>query len=79
MLIDRFTGQLKLERADLLMDIGETINPGIDKGKLLEVSFRELVGSQMKICVTLIKVSSCPIRRQLTKFRISRIFRKYSM
>ena len=34
-LIDRFTGQLKLERADLLMDIGETINPGIDRGQII--------------------------------------------
>jgi len=34
-LIDRFTGQLKLERTDLLMDIGETINPGIDKGQII--------------------------------------------
>ena len=29
-LIDRLTGHLKLERSDLLLDIGESINPGID-------------------------------------------------
>ena len=34
-LIDRFTGQLQLKRVDLLMDIGETINPGIDKGQII--------------------------------------------
>ena len=34
-LIDRFTGQLSLERADLLMDIGESINPGIDRGQII--------------------------------------------
>ena len=33
-LIDRFTGYLKLERSDLLMDIGESINPGIDRGQI---------------------------------------------
>ncbi|MBC8259177.1 MAG: xanthine dehydrogenase molybdopterin binding subunit [SAR324 cluster bacterium] len=34
-LIDRFTGQLKLERSDILMDIGESINPGIDRGQII--------------------------------------------
>ena len=34
-LIDRFTGHLKLERSDLLLDIGESINPGIDKGQIV--------------------------------------------
>ena len=34
-LIDRFTGYLKLERSDLLMDIGESINPGIDRGQII--------------------------------------------
>ena len=34
-LIDRFTGQLKLERSDLLIDIGESINPGIDRGQII--------------------------------------------
>ena len=32
--IDRFTGQMKVLRADLLMDIGEPINPGIDRGQI---------------------------------------------
>jgi xanthine dehydrogenase large subunit len=34
-LIDRFTGQLTLERSDLLVDIGESINPGIDRGQII--------------------------------------------
>ncbi len=34
-LIDRFTGDLKIEQCDLLMDIGESINPGIDMGQLI--------------------------------------------
>jgi len=34
-LIDRFTGELKTERVDLLMDIGESINPGIDRGQII--------------------------------------------
>ena len=34
-LIDRFTGHLKIERSDLLLDIGESINPGIDKGQIV--------------------------------------------
>jgi xanthine dehydrogenase large subunit len=33
-LIDRFTGQLRVTRADVLMDIGRPINPGIDRGQL---------------------------------------------
>ena len=32
--IDRFTGELKVLRADLLMDIGKSINPGIDRGQI---------------------------------------------
>ena len=34
-LIDRLTGHLKLERSDLLLDIGESINPGIDRGQIV--------------------------------------------
>jgi len=33
-LIDRFTGQLSVPRADLLIDIGKSINPGIDRGQI---------------------------------------------
>ena len=33
-LIDRFTGELKVLRSDVLMDIGRPINPGIDRGQL---------------------------------------------
>ena len=33
--IDRFTGELTLPRADLLMDIGRPINHGIDRGQIL--------------------------------------------
>ncbi|HEX7706481.1 MAG TPA: xanthine dehydrogenase molybdopterin binding subunit [Thermoanaerobaculia bacterium] len=34
-LIDRFTGELKVLRADVLMDIGRPINPGIDRGQMV--------------------------------------------
>src|SRR3954447_20849912 len=34
-LIDRFTGDLRVERVDLLMDVGESINPGIDRGQIV--------------------------------------------
>jgi xanthine dehydrogenase large subunit len=34
-LIDRFTGDMRVERVDLLMDIGESINPGIDAGQIV--------------------------------------------
>ena len=34
-LIDRFTGDLKVLRSDVLMDIGTPINPGIDRGQLV--------------------------------------------
>jgi xanthine dehydrogenase large subunit len=33
--IDRFTGELTFDRADLLMDIGRPINPGIDRGQVI--------------------------------------------
>lgn len=32
--IDRFTGEVKVPRVDLLMDIGQSINPGIDRGQI---------------------------------------------
>ena len=32
--IDRFTGELKVPRVDLLMDIGKSINPGVDMGQI---------------------------------------------
>jgi xanthine dehydrogenase large subunit len=31
--IDRFTGEYKILRTDLIMDIGRSINPGIDRGQ----------------------------------------------
>jgi xanthine dehydrogenase large subunit len=34
-LIDRFTGEMRVPRVDLLMDIGESINPGIDRGQIV--------------------------------------------
>lgn len=33
--IDRFTGQMKVERVDILMDIGKSINPGINRGQIV--------------------------------------------
>lgn len=33
-LIDRFTGEMRVLRSDLLMDIGKPINPGIDRGQI---------------------------------------------
>lgn len=33
-LIDRFTGDLQVLRSDVLMDIGKSINPGIDRGQI---------------------------------------------
>jgi xanthine dehydrogenase large subunit len=34
-LIDRFTGDLSVPRVDLLMDLGKSINPGIDRGQVI--------------------------------------------
>jgi len=34
-LIDRFTGELKVERVDVLMDIGKSINPMINRGQIV--------------------------------------------
>ena len=32
--IDRFTGMMRVLRSDLLLDIGQSINPGIDRGQI---------------------------------------------
>ncbi|HJW94489.1 MAG TPA: xanthine dehydrogenase molybdopterin binding subunit [Thermoanaerobaculia bacterium] len=32
--IDRFTGAMRILRSDVLMDIGKSINPGIDRGQI---------------------------------------------
>jgi xanthine dehydrogenase large subunit len=34
-LIDRLTGELKVTRVDLTMDVGQSINPGIDRGQIV--------------------------------------------
>ena len=34
-LVDRFTGELRVPRVDLLMDIGRSINPGVDRGQVI--------------------------------------------
>jgi xanthine dehydrogenase large subunit len=34
-LIDRFTGELKLSRVDILIDIGRSLNPAIDRGQVI--------------------------------------------
>ncbi|MCE9530998.1 MAG: xanthine dehydrogenase molybdopterin binding subunit [Planctomycetes bacterium] len=33
--IDRFTGNVRVERVDLLMDIGRPLNPAIDRGQII--------------------------------------------
>jgi xanthine dehydrogenase large subunit len=33
--VDRFTGELKNERVDLIMDVGVPLNPGIDRGQVI--------------------------------------------
>ncbi|HLJ97087.1 MAG TPA: molybdopterin cofactor-binding domain-containing protein, partial [Gemmataceae bacterium] len=34
-LIDRFTGEVRVTRVDVLLDIGQSINPGIDRGQVI--------------------------------------------
>ncbi|HEX2474698.1 MAG TPA: xanthine dehydrogenase molybdopterin binding subunit [Lacipirellulaceae bacterium] len=34
-LVDRFTGELRVPRVDLLIDIGRSINPGVDHGQIV--------------------------------------------
>ena len=33
--VDRFTGELQVSRIDVLIDIGESINPGVDRGQII--------------------------------------------
>ena len=33
--IDRFTGELQVRRIDILMDLGRSLNPGIDRGQVI--------------------------------------------
>lgn len=34
-LIDRFTGDMQVQRIDVLMDVGKSINPGINRGQII--------------------------------------------
>ncbi len=34
-LIDRFTGDMQVQRIDILMDVGKSINPGINRGQII--------------------------------------------
>jgi xanthine dehydrogenase large subunit len=34
-LIDRFTGEMRVLRSDVLMDVGKPLNPGVDRGQLV--------------------------------------------
>jgi xanthine dehydrogenase large subunit len=34
-LIDEYTGEVKVQRVDILMDLGRMINPGIDRGQVI--------------------------------------------
>jgi xanthine dehydrogenase large subunit len=34
-LVDRFTGELRVPRVDMLIDIGRSINPGVDRGQVI--------------------------------------------
>jgi xanthine dehydrogenase large subunit len=34
-LVDRFTGELRVPRVDILIDAGRTINPGLDRGQVI--------------------------------------------
>jgi len=34
-IVDRFTGDLRVPRVDLLIDIGRSINPGVDRGQII--------------------------------------------
>jgi xanthine dehydrogenase large subunit len=34
-LIDRFTGEMSVTRADIIMDAGKPLNPGIDRGQII--------------------------------------------
>ncbi len=34
-LVDRFTGEVRVPRVDLLIDIGRSINPGVDRGQVI--------------------------------------------
>ncbi|MBK9141102.1 MAG: xanthine dehydrogenase molybdopterin binding subunit [Candidatus Melainabacteria bacterium] len=33
--IDRFTGEMRVDRIDVLMDVGKSINPGINRGQII--------------------------------------------
>lgn len=39
-LVDRFTGELKVARVDILMDIGKSLNPGINRGQIIGAFFQ---------------------------------------
>ncbi len=76
-LIDRFTGDVKVTRVDILMDLGRPINPAIDRGQVIGgfmqglgwATTEELRYSDAGVCGR--------IRRQRTRSRTSPICRRY--
>ena len=70
--IDRFTGELRVAALDLLIDIGRSINPGVDRGQIIGgfiqgmgwVTAEELVYDDQA-------ASCCRTRRRRTRFPTS--------
>jgi len=69
--IDRFTGELSVPRVDLLIDIGRSINPGVDRGQVIGGFIQGRVGSPQNASSTTTRGHSSVTRRRPTRFRPS--------
>ena len=80
--IDRFTGELKNERVDLIMDVGVPLNPGIDRGQVIGGFVQGMGGVRTKSSFTrpmATKRARCSAtRRRRTRSRTSATCRRCS-
>ena len=66
--IDRFTGELSVPRVDLLMDIGRSINPGVDMGQIVGGFIQGMGWVTASAWCTTSAANCSPTPRQRTKF-----------
>ena len=78
--IDRFTGELRVPRVDLLIDIGRSINPGVDRGQVIGGFIQGMGWVTAECLVYNDRRANCsPIRRRRTRFPPSPTCRRCSI
>ena len=78
-LIDRFTGEMKVTRVSIcIMDVGKSINPGIDRGQIVGGFVQGMGWVTTEELVYSAKGNLLRIRRPRTKFPRSPMCRRFS-